>query len=250
MARRQKAEIAATAICISIIAATCSMGQLPFGLDPLGTLGWTPKRLNPNHWWRGNGTELDEMGVRNGVWTSTAMYTNSITGGKAFLHEGASRVRTGIVSNAVPFSVALWALPTAAPSSGGDRFPMPIGQDRAGIVGRNWALYKSGTDPDRWSLRTANLSTVSTAPDYPLGSWYHLAVTITATNYTLYVNGVQRAQASNASDYYVYDLVIGGRDDTSSPFVGAVSEVLYFSRELQPAEILLLADPANYTRGK
>ncbi|MBL0315967.1 MAG: LamG domain-containing protein [Flavobacteriales bacterium] len=76
-------------------------------------------------------------------------------------------------------------------------------------------------------------------PIIPMGQWVHVALVTTATNATIYVNGVPYVNnAANASVNFNGDFYIGNdRNNTSRTMNGMIDEVCIYNRSLSQNEI-------------
>ena len=84
------------------------------------------------------------------------------------------------------------------------------------------------------------------------GTWYHVAVTLDATGYRLYINGVE--EGSSPSSYSILDnsnAILFSRSQGTNFFNGDLDEVSLFNRTLAAAEIQAIydADSAGKCKG-
>jgi len=109
--------------------------------------------------------------------------------------------------------------------------------------------YSIALRPHASNQRLIQLSTSAGSGDsttstlaIPFNTWTHLAITIDSgvSNGTkFYVNGVSET-ASNTHTVYghsTYDLIIGGRDDTSYEFIGNIDEVGIWNTALTSTQV-------------
>ena len=233
MTRRQKAEIAATAICIAIVGATCSMAQLPFGLDPLGTLGWTPKRLNPVAWYKAEDNALDSSGNGyHGTWSGTAAYVDGKVG-RAFSMDGTNYIEISSAANATLPSgnadrtMAAWVFcntDTGHVFHYGNNAP---GQS-IGIYVRSGLLSSHV-----WGSAATAIGNV------PLAQWVHLCVVVRgANNVESWIDGTYAGSVTLAvNTVNTLTPKIGTRVDPSIQFDGEIDDVIIWPRALSADEI-------------
>jgi len=122
--------------------------------------------------------------------------------------------------------------------------------------------YSIALRPHASNQRLIQLNTSAGAGDsttstlaIPFNTWTHLAITIDSgvSNGTkFYVNGVSET-ASNTHTVYghsTYDLIIGGRDDTSYEFIGNIDEVAIWNTVLTSAQVseIYSATSTNLTK--
>lgn len=107
-----------------------------------------------------------------------------------------------------------------------------------------WLSYH-GSGPTFWSTNGAMSIVHSGTIDFNCNitlvanTWQHIAVTRASTTITSYLNGVQKAQATNFNAAFTADsyLCIGGSPTYSEPFPGLQDEIGIWNRALTPAEI-------------
>jgi hypothetical protein len=267
MTRRQKAEIAATAICISIIAATCAMAQLPFGLDPLGTLGWTPKRLDPVAWWKFDdlaGAQAVESVSGLTAILSGATAPTPVSGriGGAFQINGGDGVRGGVTpgdndvfsfaagGNDLPFSLSAWVF------FQGNGYNPIVTKSDYGTNRREYLLYCSEARGFKitFVLMTTgsfnNRIGRSVSSALSTNAWHHVCVSYAGTKLesgiSIYANGVRVDDLTYSAGTYTgmtnttTKLGIGNDWNNDSPgnsLRGIIDDVIIWPRALTADEI-------------
>jgi hypothetical protein len=108
----------------------------------------------------------------------------------------------------------------------------------------------SSTGPVRFGIRVGSTSQVIEGKSaLPAGEWVHVAVTLSGTTGTLYVNGeavgTNPAMTFKPSSLGVTTLnYLGRSQSTSDPYLrGALDEFKIFGRALLPSEVVRLANP-------
>lgn len=107
-------------------------------------------------------------------------------------------------------------------------------QPMYGGTGYGLQVYSSNGGSYTWSSSTCGFTT---------GVWYHLAVTITSSSATLYINGVSKGTASGAFGYNFGNrqMRIGTRCSGANWFNGNIQDVRVYSGVLEASEIAQLA---------
>jgi hypothetical protein len=243
MTRRQKAEIAATAFCIAIIGATCSMAQLPFSLDPLGTLGWTPKRTIPGGWWKAEDNALDSSGNGyHGTWIGTAAYGDGKVG-RAFSFDGKNTqyisAATNISLSTTAGSIAAWVRRDAV-SDGTASKDYSIG-GRTAAGDRVYLSASHASETMRTGLGNAIIDTGVAHP--ATGTWYHACISFEDGKYAWYLDGEMRKDGTYTGLNVIPPIGIGGLLSDGSPsdaaffLKGLVDDVVFWPRALTADEI-------------
>ena len=90
--------------------------------------------------------------------------------------------------------------------------------------------YSSAGGSYTWSASTCGFTT---------GTWYHVAVTITSSNATLYINGVSKGTQSGTfgSNFGTRTMRIGTRCTGANWFNGLISDVKVYSKTLSASDI-------------
>ena len=86
-----------------------------------------------------------------------------------------------------------------------------------------------------------NYDTIVVSKMITIGDWYQFAVTFNAGNGDLYRNGISvgsLAMTPTSIAANTFDLTIGSRDGSVSPFDGVISEIAIYGRALFPQEVL------------
>lgn len=203
---------------------------------------------------------LDPVGGRNGTLLGDATFSSNVPSALAGFSTRSLSLDgsldkliydvTGADSVAGTFTVALWVNPSqltagSASTFFGTRFPNDFGFDVKFL-----STDRIRTDIGNGSQWLAIHDTP--AQSISVGTWYHVAVTVTPTTGTVYFNGSAVSSISygpatpillNANN----DLAIGGvgAGVTSEDFHGLIDDVRIFNSSLSAAEIRDIAQGAG-----
>ena len=77
----------------------------------------------------------------------------------------------------------------------------------------------------------------------PISTWTHIAVVVTGSRPSLYING-ELAQVGLKSDrkLYLYASSVGASGSNSSPYTGDLDEMRFYSKSLSAEEVKLIYD--------
>ena len=153
------------------------------------------------------------------------------------------------------FTVEAWLRPT---EEGAGNAQCPLFNCQASTEDYGWDFYQrasvAGSGQQGWEFYMNNATGARVADavggTYTVGQWCHLVAVYdaTAATATLYVNGVQVAQATGVSGYVPnpsYPLSIGGYwDGSQNPYVGDIDEFAFYGSALSAAKVL-----AHYQNG-
>lgn len=185
--------------------------------------------------------------ARNGTYTGTVTYSqrSAVDSGTAVLLNGSSgRIDCGDFydfSGTAAFTVECWVKPTAIAASGFQRCVSKEITDGGGTQG--WWL---GIDPVTGKPMIARRlngtsqeikSSVGLTAD---GLWHHIVGTYDGATLRIYVDGVDRGNASSTQSINNHTgvLMFGARSDNSSHFDGSIDEVAIYDAAIPAATVL------------
>ncbi len=205
----------------------------------------------PIAWYQANsssGTTLaDSSGNGNdGTLTGAATFAPGVSGNALSLAGGNATLPTGIVSNLTDFTIAAWV--NVSTLANWDRiFDFGTGTSNymfltpdAGDTNRIRFAITSGSGPEQQL----------DGPPLVPGSWTHIAVTLTGTTATLYVNGVTVATDTSmtldpSSLGITNQNYLGKSQFGADPALqGSIDDFRIYNTALSAQQILQLADPA------
>lgn len=177
-------------------------------------------------------------------WAATAK-------GRALDFNGASSLDTGEASafGTTDFSIECW-LVTTNPTA----FEVFLGADVGG--GRNWTFNYSSITSKRITFFSNVTSTgvVTASADLVSGVPVHAAVTRSGNNFVLYINGIQDATGTDASNFTaVSPIILGARGFSGFEqfMTGQIIKAGIWNRTLSAAEVWsLYSDPYGSLRPK
>ena len=214
------------------------------------TAEWTPARLNPIAWYKGDGDALDSARANNGTWIGTAAYTTGKVG-SAFNTK--YPVGISIPSSAAPTSeitVSAWINHNKIAG---------IGWGVAQAAGATWAspyvnfgLAARGSNV-LWRVTTQALET--TSRPICVGTFFHVVGVRSAAKMSIYVNGalVRDANTTGALQAAPTQPVAIGYispQPSQESYSGLIDDVLIFDRALTPSEIKKLYDETVKQNGE
>jgi len=190
-------------------------------------------------WWTADQTANDLMGVNNGTLENGVTYILGEVN-YAFSFDGTDQYvlinSTGSLTGA--FTVELWAMPMNQTNSlemFGSRDPGEFSYD---LSFSGTYIHSDIGDGGSWITTSADV----TYP-YVVGNWYHIAETVTTTNYVIYVNGSAIGSGSFFMDTPVlYDpnhqMTIGYNNRYDVDYMnGPIDDVRIYNRALSANEI-------------
>lgn len=202
----------------------------------------------------GNGsTAIDSA---SGAWPGTLVNGPTWTSGTnaringALALDGANdhvTLPVGVVNSLGDFTISCW-IKLASVSTWSRVFDFGFGGNSNSIYLTPRATSSSG--PVRFGMRVGGTSQlIEGTSALPAGEWVHVAVTLSGTTGTLYVNGV--VAGTNSSMTFNPSRIgtttnnyIGRSQSTADPYLnGIIDEFEIFGRTLLPTEITALANP-------
>jgi hypothetical protein len=110
------------------------------------------------------------------------------------------------------FTVEAWVMPMSFPTDGNSIV--------AGIGPTNgdWMLAMTSAADVRWGRNHVAWDLITSGVTFVANTWYHIAVCKTGSTLRIYVDGIQRASASNTRSYNIANstLAVGARQLTNS----------------------------------
>jgi hypothetical protein len=208
---------------------------------------WTPAKLNPIAWYKGDGNALDAMGNYDGTWAGTEAYADGLTG-SSFYNASTNCI---VIPHATAFnstdrSISVWVNYS---STSGDRCIITKGS----ASGFHLRL-RTGTVDYSWNQNYNVLSTTLAN-----NAWQHVVVVQSGTTATIYIDGVAvktgfsgslPVTTSNYPIYIFARLVSVTTGKMSEHFAGQIDDVLIFDRALTAEEIKKLYDESVKRNGR
>ncbi|MCX6926468.1 MAG: LamG domain-containing protein [Verrucomicrobia bacterium] len=201
----------------------------------------------------GNGTNFPGVGHQvagaivgdpNTAMSYSAISANSSDGGVPTV------IPYNAALNSGSFTVEAWLRPTV---EGNGNAQCPLFNCEARTENYGWDFYQRSSGVGwNFSLHSASGSWVAdiTGGSYTVGQWGHVVAVYdaSAATATLYVDGVQVAQATGVSGYDPnpsFPMCIGGYSDGSqNAFIGDIDEFAFYGSALSSAQVL-----AHYQNG-
>jgi hypothetical protein len=188
-------------------------------------------------WWPGDGNGDDIIGGNNGTLLSNA--TANATGmvGQAFSFDGVNAVVSAGTNGffdfndgSANFSIEGWVKPSALPSFSTGFASKSLGNFDGWVFGIFWdgALMFSGCGNWYVSSRPVVLAT---------GVWSHVAVTLTAGTYTLYLNGSQVYSGAGGTWSGSTAALRFGTNPPRQNYSGLLDELSMYNRALSSNEV-------------
>jgi len=206
---------------------------------------WTPARLNPVAWYKGEDNAQDSAGAFDGTWSGTAAYADGIAG-RAFSFAGGNLVSAADNAALRPanLTVATWiyqdgGAQQADPSAVGKHSNYKIQVSSDGKL--STTLYPGGA-------RTYIAKNIT----LPVG-WTHVAMTYDGSAGVVYTNGALLASEAMSGAITTAGSALGiGYDSYSTDryFRGMLDDVLIFNRALTAAEVKKLYDETVKRNGR
>jgi len=245
---------------VIVLTAGCRTGENPLaaggpdgrGLEPAVACTAPPADLVS--WWPGDGHANDIEGFNHGSLQGGAGFAAGQVG-QAFALDGIDDyVNFGndasLQVSSGDFTIDAWVRFSALTHPPGANLGPPgdmsiLDKMKAGAGnGDGWRLIKQ--DDDRFwfclggGCSPASENTVRSATSATTGAWFHLAVTVSADSFALYVNGVREDVKPSPvfTDTQVGDLLLGAHNaGTDARLNGLIDEVEVFDRALSGAEV-------------
>ena len=108
------------------------------------------------------------------------------------------------------------------------------------IFGFGTASFATGLAiaPDgKWATYQHNVAGYSANTSAATNIWAHLALTQSTSGWKIYLNSVLDISAANQLTATQGSAYIGGSFQDSEKFTGRISQILFYNKELTPAEI-------------
>ena len=212
---------------------------------------WTPAKLNPIAWYKGDGNALDATGNYNGTWNGSEAYATGKIG-KCF-NISSRNQNVAIASNAAPvvnITVAAWVKYThggigwVASQAIGETWTSPYLNFGLGVRGNSNVIWRVG-------IYALNTFTRPVSPD----RFTHVVGVRGADKAAIYVDGVLIVDANTTApllDHPTQRIAIGhlAPQPVNEQFKGQVDDVLIFDRALTPDEIKKLYDESINKNGE
>ena len=204
------------------------------------TASWTPAKLNPIAWYKGDGNATDAMGNYDGTWTGSPAYTTGKIGG-GFALNGTASINIGTTAVYRAVSVSMWVYVAVLPRAGMQHFGAnnKVGF-RTGGTGNtfNWNVWNQ--DGTRYEL--------APRAETAVGAWTHYAGTWDGTTSTVYIDGAYSASRSahGTSLGSLSSALVIGPSTTGN----IIDDVLLFDRALTAEEIELLYNESINKNGE
>lgn len=216
------------------------------------TAEWTPARLNPIAWYKGDGNALDAMGNYDGTWVGTEAYADGPTG-QAFDFDGSSRINCGNVGIGDEFTVSLW-VKGGEQLSGARRLISKATGNETG----SWQVQSGAQGSSILYVRVDSSEQFNASHfvgDLLTEEWVHLALVFSKANSTIQVflgGGLSRINTVKYGTGITNNtpLTIASNAIGSSPLLGKISDVLIFDRALTATEIKKLYDETVKQNGE
>lgn len=208
----------------------------------------TPPPDGMTQWWPGEGNAIDIQGptFENGI-NQGATWTDGMVG-QAFDFDGTDYKRIKMPDGSPvgqfgtgPFSVDLWAYIRTEPTSSDAAFvgkSHPDGWEGWDIRYKNSTIKVYGVNG--WS---GGAPSIVSEPIFSLNAWHHIALTGTASEVKLYIDGILKGSSSRAPIQTSNSFFFGSgytNIGTVAPFDGKVDEVELFNRALDQSEIVAI----------
>lgn len=205
--------------------------------------GWTPAKLNPVAWYKGDGDATDAMGNYDGTWAGTEAYADGPTGTSFYnVSTNCILIQHATAFNSTDRSISVWI----KSSTSGDRCILSKG-NAAGFLFR----LRSGNVDYAWN-GNYNVLTTTLANN----AWQHVVVVQSGTTATIYIDGVfiktgtsGNLPISTSNDpISIFARLAYGR--MSEHLAGQIDDVLIFDRALSESEITDLYEKSLARGGK
>jgi hypothetical protein len=179
----------------------------------------------------GSGTSWFSVGTSGTYSTLTGISLVGSGVTSALLFNGSFTSPINNVSNLQystgPRTIMAWVYPTAI--SGWNQ-----------IFGFGTASFATGLAiaPDgKWATYQHNVAGYSANTSAATNIWAHLALTQSTSGWKIYLNSVLDISAANQLTATQGSAYIGGSFQDSEKFTGRISQILFYNKELTPAEI-------------
>ena len=184
------------------------------------------------HWWPGQGSTQDAVGVAHGQLRNGATYAAGKVGEGFLLGGDGGSVFVNLDAPSGPWTLETWVKFTGNLGRGGWNTIAEFGADSPNLG------VRSDGSVELWSAVNGGQITS--------GVWEHIAFTWDGTNSMLYLNGVQVGITTNAPPVGGHGLGIG-YNDGDTPWMGLIDEVSMYNRALSAPEVhsIYLADTAG-----
>lgn len=159
-----------------------------------GKCGCTPTPPNMVSWWPAEGNATDVQDGNHGTFLGTPAFTSG-TVGQAFDFDGASYVSIPDAANLSitgDITIDAWVRPTANNS-----FMHVVSKRDNDNSNVTYEFFRNDNGTMGFASRLSNTNTFANSTStVPLDTWSHVAVVISGTNITFYLNGVAEAPQS------------------------------------------------------
>jgi hypothetical protein len=135
-----------------------------------------------------------------------------------------------------PFTIALWAKPSASVGSGTFDRLFSI----AGSAGTFEYFIMANNNTFSFNVGKNGTGDISVSSAFALGQWYHIVGVYDGTNVTLYINGIKigsSAYTFGALSSSGGAVTIGGAGGTNTVFNGTIDDVRVYNRVLSIQEV-------------
>ena len=177
-------------------------------------------------------------GTQDGTLTNGATRVND--GGLAYSFDGVNDYisTSAVITAAAPFTIAAWAKPSNLTAIHG-----VAGAANAGLT-NGWSLRLRGDlAGDPWQFTGFGVGDLNSSASGTT-NWQHVAVTLSGTTATIYVNGVSSGGTTMSVSATTSAMFVGARNQAGTPnlfFGGCIDDVLVYQRALTATEIANLA---------
>ena len=221
--------------------ATCSAPTQTMTVTFSGAPSCAPQPSNMVSWWPGDGNFHDIQGDNDGSTTTGVTFTTGEVN-QAFDFQGSSYVSVPNASNLSitgDITIDAWVRPTA--NNGFMHVVSKRDFDNSSVT---YELFRNGNETMGFASRNSGFNTSANSGfTVPLDTWSHVAVVISGSTITFYLNGVADAPQSygfarpGTSDVLTIGDAHGSFGDVEF-WTGQLDEIELFNRALTDVEIL------------